>query len=353
MSNIPVLVLCTALASFSGGPEIVSVRKIWDTGRHNAFTDLIRFHDRWFCTFREADGHVGGDGKLRVLESTDGERWESAALLAEDGIDLRDPKLSCAADSRLMIVAGGSVYQGTRQLKGRQPRVAFSADGRQWTPTQRVLEEGEWLWRVTWHRGRAWGVSYNASKTDTWPIRLVSSTDGVRYEQVAVLEVPGRPNESTLRFLDDGTMVALVRREGGSQNGWIGTSSPPYTRWRWHETSCRLGGPNFIVLPNGQLWAGSRHHPGGPKTVLARLTPEVYDQGLVYRPVRRGIFHRLRFEQDLVPLVRYQYEPVLTLPSGGDNSYPGLVWHDGLLWMSYYSSHEGKSSIYLAKIRIE
>ena len=40
------------------------------------------------------------------------------------------------------------------------------------------------------------------------------------------------------------------------------------------------------------------------------------------------------------------YEPLLTLPSGGDTSYPGLVWHDGLLWVSYYSSHEGKAAIY-------
>jgi hypothetical protein len=40
------------------------------------------------------------------------------------------------------------------------------------------------------------------------------------------------------------------------------------------------------------------------------------------------------------------------MPSGGDSSYPGMVLHDGLLWMSYYSSHEGKSSIYLARIRL-
>ena len=42
----------------------------------------------------------------------------------------------------------------------------------------------------------------------------------------------------------------------------------------------------------------------------------------------------------------------LKLPSGGDTSYAGLVWHDGLLWVSYYSSHEGKTSIYLAKVRL-
>jgi hypothetical protein len=46
-------------------------------------------------------------------------------------------------------------------------------------------------------------------------------------------------------------------------------------------------------------------------------------------------------------------EPILRLPSGGDTSYPGLVWHDNLLWVSYYSSHEGKTNIYLAKVHVE
>ena len=41
----------------------------------------------------------------------------------------------------------------------------------------------------------------------------------------------------------------------------------------------------------------------------------------------------------------------LKLPSGGDTSYAGLVLHGGLLWISYYSSHEGKTAVYLAKFR--
>jgi hypothetical protein len=45
------------------------------------------------------------------------------------------------------------------------------------------------------------------------------------------------------------------------------------------------------------------------------------------------------------------YKPELTLPSSGDNSYPGFVWENGTLWVSYYSTHEGKTSIYLARIR--
>ncbi len=46
-------------------------------------------------------------------------------------------------------------------------------------------------------------------------------------------------------------------------------------------------------------------------------------------------------------------EPDLWLPSGGDNGYEGFVYHDGLLWTSYYSSHEGNPAVYLAKIRIK
>lgn len=297
-------------------PEVVSVQKIWDAGVHNAFTDLIRFRDRWYCTFRESEGHVGGNGKLRVLVSDRGGNWDSAALLAEDGIDLRDPKLSITPDERLMILAGGSVYEGTA-LKGRQPRVAFSTNGRDWTRPQRILAEGDWLWRVTWWRGRAYGVSYRGDRTGV----LYSSADGIHYEAVTELDAPG-VSEVTLRFLSDGEIMALVRRETDDRNGWIGASKPPYRQWTWYKTTHRLGGPNFIVLPDGRFWAAGREHtPDGPRTVLAKMG-------------------------------RQSYEPVLTLPSEGDTSYPGLVWYDGLLWMSYYSSHEGKSAIYLAKIRL-
>lgn len=311
-------------------PEIVSVKKIWDAGRHNAFTDLIRFRDRFFCVFREADAHVGGDGRIRVIVSRDGAKWKSAALLKEQGIDLRDPKLSITPDGRLMLALGGSVYRGGRKLISRQPRVAFSKDGINWTDTKRVLEEGDWLWRVTWHDGTAYGVSYrtaprkssSGTRASEWLISLYSSKDGVDYKRVTDLQVPNRPNETTLRFLPGGEMLALVRREAGSRKAWIGSSRPPYKKWTWKETAHRVGGPNFIRLPNGELWAGGRSYPGGAKTVLAKMTPK-------------------------------SYTPVLTLPSGGDTSYPGFVWHDGLLWMSYYASHEGKSSIYLATIRLK
>ncbi len=311
-------------------PKIVSLKKIWDEGEHNAFTDLLRFEGKWFCTFREADKHAGGkDGVIRIITSEDGESWESAALLEMPGVDLRDPKLSVTPDNRLMLVVGGSVYE-SGVLKTQQSRVTFSTNGTEWEPFKNVLDEGEWLWRVTWHNGTAYGVSYGKNVSIANPksrIRLVKSSDGCVYEPITELEVSGAPNEATVRFLDADQMMLLIRREEDDQNGWIGLSNPPYTQWSWRSAGHRLGGPNFIVLPNGKCWAGSR----------------------IYRETASGeTFTRTC----LARLTSWEYRPALTLPSAGDNSYPGLAWHDGLLWMTYYSSHEGKTAIYLAQITL-
>jgi hypothetical protein len=97
-------------------PQLVSTKRIWDAGQHNAFTDLTRFDGKWFCTFRESRAHVGGTGKIRVLSSGDGERWDSAALLSEEGVDLRDPKFSVTPGNRLMLVLGGSLYDGKTSI---------------------------------------------------------------------------------------------------------------------------------------------------------------------------------------------------------------------------------------------
>ncbi|MEK7793682.1 MAG: hypothetical protein AAB353_04090, partial [Candidatus Hydrogenedentota bacterium] len=309
------IVAAMGVCAAEDAPKLVSAKKIWDEGGHNAFTDLIRYSDVWYCVFREGDGHVGGDGKVRVIRSADGDAWESAALIAEEGIDLRDPKVSITPQGLLMIVAGGSVYRGG-ELRGMQPRVMFSPDGAHWTVPAPVMSDGDWLWRVTWHEGKAWGVSYGSA------LKLVSSEDGLRYETVAHFNLPGEANETTLRFLLDDTMIALIRRDGDNAHGYIGVSHPPYTNWTWRLTGPhQIGGPEFIRLDDGRMFAAARSYPGGARTVLARMTES-------------------------------SYEPVLEVPSGGDTSYPGLAWHEGLLWMSYYSSHEGKTSIYLARIDV-
>jgi len=303
-------------------PELVSVQRIWDAAPHNAFTDLVRWNDAWYCTFREGDGHVGGDGKTRVITSADGVKWESVALMEEAGVDLRDPKLSVTPDNRLMALMGGSIYREGK-LVGMQPRVAFSKDGKAWGPTQPILKDGDWLWRVTWHKGTAYGVSYGVGADGVSAgAKLVKSSDGVQWDLVSSMGTDKECNEATLRFQDDDTCIALIRRDGGDKQGWIGQSKAPYTEWNWTPCGHALGGPEFIMVPDKGLWAGSRDVRKGATTVVASMTPTTY-------------------------------KPLLTLPSGGDCSYPGMVWHDNEIWMAYYSSHEEKTAIYLARIALK
>src|SRR5438128_2008850 len=103
-----VLPLTTALAD--EGAKIVDARKIWDKAPHNAFTDLIRYKDRWYCVFREGKAHVSPDGALRVLTSKEGDKWESAALITSPNSDLRDAKITITPSNQMMLSGAGALH---------------------------------------------------------------------------------------------------------------------------------------------------------------------------------------------------------------------------------------------------
>ncbi|MCP4787543.1 MAG: exo-alpha-sialidase [Fuerstiella sp.] len=302
---------------------LVDARRIWDDAPHNAFTDLVRFKDRWYCVFREGKGHVSPDGALRVITSTDGEQWESAALVTSEDSDLRDAKITVTPDGRLMLAGA----EATESTAGRhhQSLIWFSNTGEDWTPKRKVGDPENWLWRISWHKGNAYGFGY-ACGAGGRGLRLFRSSDGKTFETlIENVDVEGTyPNETSIVFLSDDTAYCLLRQDGKPNSGCFGTSHPPYTEWEWKSLGVRLGGPDMIQLPDGRFVAVVRLYDSPVRTAVCWLDP------------KKGTLTE-----------------ALKLPSGGDTSYAGLVWHNDLLWISYYSSHEGKTSIYLARVRID
>ena len=71
----------TGAADPAPKPTLVSVTKIWDKAPHCAFTDLLRWKKQWLCCFREAQGHGGDNGIVRIITSTDGSKWTSLAVV--------------------------------------------------------------------------------------------------------------------------------------------------------------------------------------------------------------------------------------------------------------------------------
>lgn len=324
----------------AGNDVTIRVNRIWDSGKHCAFTSIIRFKDRYYVSFREAESHIFDDdgvarGSVRILASEDGETWRSVAHMTKSGYDLRDPKLSVTPDGRLMVTIGGSIYGADKKLEGRIPQVSFSTDGETFTePAPIELDSkakngNDWLWRVDWMEGVGYGVVYsllaeNPRKVERGSVvTLVKTSDGIHYEDVTTIDLPDFPNETTVRFLPDKRMLMMVREDSGDLQGYWGVSDPPYTEWSFKKMGLQLGGPDFIVLEDQTIIAGTRSYflPGSNKTLLLKGSPE-------------GGFKEICF-----------------LPSGGDTSYPGLIVVGDELWVSYYSSHEtDKASVYLAKM---
>lgn len=315
------------LISAQNSPEhdaILSVERIWDRAAHNAFTSLIDFKGTLYAAFREGNGHVSDiNGSIRVIASEDGQNWHSVAHLFEQGVDFRDPQLSITPDYRIMLNIGGSIYTEGK-LTSMSPKVSFSnSEGKSFSKAQNVtldtaIKTGtDWLWRATWHKGKVYAGVYQPKKERS--VQLVVSDDGINYTFITTFDII-EGNETTLRFNKNNQMIAVVRR-GGGNNGAIGTSAPPYKTWKWNALEKQLGGPDLILLENDVMLCATREYlPSKQQTIISKVE------------------------------LSGKTTKLLTLPSAGDCSYPGLLMQNDTLLVSYYSSHEEKTAIYLARI---
>ena len=310
-----------------------NLQRIWGDGStHCAFTSLTEFKGTYYCAFREGFSHIfnekgDADGRIHIISSSDGNKWETAAIIAKEGFDLRDPKLSVTPKGELMVLMGCSLYKN-QKLESTSTLVAFSKNGRKYTTPKQVkvtstaAQDFAWLWRVTWHKGTGYGVSYFKAG-DQNKLELLTTKDGQEYKVIKTFDLPDYPNETTVRFAGNDRMLLFVRRESGNRSAMLLSSMPPYTNWEQKELGFFCGGPDAYVLPDGKTLLGGRetHIPSRPKT-------------MIYCDNADGNFHE-----------------ALILPSLGDNSYPSFLKVGNEIWITYYSCHEtAKPSIFLAKI---
>ncbi len=321
--------------AYSQQPPFI-VKKIWDKAPHNAFTDLIRFEGKFYCTFREANSHAirtntTDFGRIRVLISIDGEDWQSFALIEKKGYDLRDPSWSITSTGKLMLLMAGSLYDGIKIACVHcqvsffdQTKNSFS-DPKPIKYDKKINSDLNWLWRVTWFKGKAYGVVYQFDKgISQAEIYLVESKDGVHYSLVTPLEVEGNPSETAINITPEGKLALLVRRDGKNEDGLYGESNYPFKKWNWVHTGYRIGGPRFIFGPGGEMLIGTRTFSKKGDWLTGLLVSDSTG----------------RFRQ------------IFEFPSKGDCSYPGMLIYNEILYFSYYSSHQGKPSIYMATIPV-
>ncbi|WP_029407171.1 hypothetical protein [Thiomicrorhabdus sp. Milos-T2] len=306
--------------------KIESCSLIWDKAQHNAFTDLIFFDQTWFCGFREASSHMSYDGSIRILKSPDGVNWSSFQELFWAGGDLRDPKFYINAKNQLGMLSGmrvavcPSFNQGIVSLSW-----SLSASGFILNP---VMDHdiGVWRWSASknFTDGYLYSVGYARQKIKG---ALYRSKTGEKWEQLVFPFFPPSDcfaNETSIVFSESGKATCVVRRDRVDCFSLLGTSEPPYMEWHWSELNVQLGGPKLIRFKQKNLISYRIIDNNDASTWLGEINP--HDEPIL--------------------------TPLLKLPSGGDCSYPGLVIQNNHLYVSYYSSHEDKTAIYFACIRL-
>lgn len=299
-----------------------SVSCIWKRGAHNAFTDLCQFEGQLWLVFREAEDHVSPDGQIIVLSSTDGKDWQHCATLALADRDLRDPKIIPTPDGELLISCAGVSKQAEVYL---QTYLYTSSDGHHWSSPKTVGKPNSWIWRTRFIDGQGFGVGYEAGREETILYTLDNKNTAKVHRDPLFSKAQnglGYPNESDLFQLPSSELACLLRRDADTASAQLGIAKAPYKEWLWQDLGVRIGGPVVLALRSGVLLAAVR----------------------LYEPARTSLC--------LLDIDGVELTEILSFPSGGDTSYAGLVERNGLIFCSYYSSHEGAAAIYIAELKI-
>ena len=338
-------VYCSPAQKTAGGlpkVEVTNVRRVFHNGQHNAFTDLVRFKDNFYLTFRSCpDGHmVHPTSSIIILSSIDTNQWEQVHQFNIEKRDTRDPHF-LVFNGRLFVYTG-TWYSGETSLKYEDYDLnkhlgysAWSEDGLKWhSPVMLEGTFGHYIWRANTFEGKAYLCGRRKKNFAVAPRGegptvesvMLESDDGLIWRTRALFQEV-RGDETAFQFEADGSIVAIGRC--GRDNAQLLRSKPPYTQWQRKELDRYIGGPLLT------RW-GDRYVVGGRKTIG--------DKGP---------------KTSMCWLLNDQLHEFAELPSGGANSYPGFVEISSKhAVMSWYSSHEKDgngetiTAIYMADLKI-
>ena len=337
--------------------RVTNIRRVFYNGEHNAFTDLIRFQDKFYLAFRSCpDGHMVYPTSWNiVLESDDAQTWRQVHHFRVPKRDLRDPHFLIFKEKLFVYVSAW--YCGdsptAKEDYGFNKHLGYgcwSTDGSTWNePIMLEGTYGHFIWRAAAHNGTAYLCGRRKREFVETPRNIRSDVEGVMLESDDGLTWSKRAlfqtthgNEAAFLFEPDGSVLAVARFT--LDNSQLCRSKPPYSEWERTDLHRFIGGPLLVKWGERYLVGGrntSGPSWGGHDLVGERKTTEP-------RPVTT-----------LYWLVDGKLCKCASLPSGGDNSYPGFVELSptrGLI--SWYSSHEKDdpgntmTAIYLADLEI-
>ena len=131
---------------------ICSIRTLVRDGHHNAFTNLVRWRDELYLTYRRSSGHAQGDGDIILLRSKDGQEWKSCPTALQSSRNFYEGHMVDLGD-RLCMFSGAFRRGGVLDKTTMKQYVSFSSNGRDWSPPQAIYKPLWRFWRPIAHEG--------------------------------------------------------------------------------------------------------------------------------------------------------------------------------------------------------
>ncbi|MCF6287450.1 MAG: hypothetical protein L3K26_20050 [Candidatus Hydrogenedentes bacterium] len=292
------LFLSPAIQAESPTASLSWFQKVSDSPGHHAFTDLAYFKGHYYLCNRVGTGHVSMDGVIQIRRSTDMKNWEDCGVIKTIGDD-RDPHFA-ATPEKLYVFFGvwdTTHGDGDRPIGRNNVRshVASSEDGTAWSKVQGIYEPGWWLWRVRHINGTFYSAAYTALRpVPTFrETRLLKSDDGIQWDFVSTVTKENMSGEADF-WLRDEESIGLISRTGKGQHARFFSSDASFRVWENVELNAMVHSPVLAFWHDRIFVAGRGEEDGKHVTKFWEL--------------KGATLHEM-----------------LSLPSGGDNAYPGLL----------------------------
>jgi hypothetical protein len=298
----------------------IDVRTVVADGKHNAFTALRRFKGDLWLAFRKGEAHNSATADVVVLRSKEGKEWNEA-LKFDIAKDDRDPQF-LGTENRLFL------YVPAMNGKELVTWVRYTNDGKTWSEAQKVYEPQYILWKPCAHDGAYYATAHKKDESSNGKgreVHLVKSKDGITWEKVSTIRAGNWESETTMYFDDKHHATAFLRQKYGSPQAQILESDPPYTTWTARPADVNHLSGHSVHTFRGVTYLLSRIRGGGKN-----------DTGSMIYTFSGG-----------------KLAPYCQLPSGGDCSYLEAVEDGPNMLVSFYSTHEGKTNIYLATVPLK
>lgn len=300
--------------------KLLAKTEVFSDGKHNAFTDLLRYRDQYFLAFRNGTEHGTYDGKIMLMHSKEGREWSQPLVIVNTPTDDRDPKFFAFAD-QLFCTFQTRWADKKDPNHRRPPQVSSSADGFTWSEPVSYFEAEYVPWRPKERAGVLYNALYRYHSQDpaSCQVVLVKSSDGLKWDYVSTIYKGDAANETELHFAADDYLWAVVRRE--KRTTVLARAAFPFVEWEYQDLGFAVHAPCLREIGGKLVLAGREYTAQGAGVFLW-----VYSGGTFVKAL--------------------EIEPLL---SGQDCAYCGLeetAHGEGLL--SYYKGTGYKSDLWLA-----